>query len=109
MRAVQLIACLSAVISTACNGFPDSEPIGQAERKAERYPSYMATTAVPITTGPQHWLLLPGTNVVAPMQSLRPLAGATQQLFVPSWDRPPYDGLYGRGSDGRIYLAAEIR
>ena len=101
---------LMAVACGACNGFPDAAPWAEAERKPEKYPSYMATPAPMLSTEGQRWVIQQG-NV------FRPVGGALQsiasglggELSAASWDRPPYDALYAKSPDGLTRVASEVR
>lgn len=99
------------VLCAACNGFPDPMPIVDAERKAEKYPTYDQSAAAPVlSVDGQRWLVLPGATVVSTPSAFRPLtADAGGVLSAAAWDQPPYDALYVVTPNGRILRAEEIR
>jgi hypothetical protein len=108
MRLLTCLGVLAAASSAGCHGFPHPVPIEAAEHKPEQYVTYTPSPAAPFTVGQQHWMLLPGAFAGVASTSLLPVG--TRSLFLSAgWDSPPYDQLYGRGTDGLLRVAAEVR
>jgi hypothetical protein len=108
MRLSRCFGVVAAVISSGCHGFPYPAPIAEAEHKPEKYVTYTPSPATPFTVGQQRWMLLPGAFAGVATTSLLPVG--TRSLFLSAgWDSPPYDQLYGRGTDGLLRVAAEVR
>jgi hypothetical protein len=99
------------LVCAACNGFPDPEPIEQAETKPEKYPSYgQSGSPAVVTIERQRWLVLPGALADVDPTALQPLAtGGGGSMFTAIGDQPPYDALYARMPDGSLHVAREIR
>jgi hypothetical protein len=96
------------LLLAACNGFPNPEPIREAEHKPEHHPSYSMGAAPPVLqTGTQRWVVLPGAVAPVPADMLVPVAQSP--LAALKWDEPPFSGLFLREPDGRILVAGEIR
>jgi hypothetical protein len=108
MRLLTCLGVLAVAISTGCHGFPYPEPISRAEHKPEKYTTYTPSPGTPLSVGQQRWLLLPGAYAGLAPSALQPLAGGAGLLRA-GWDDAPFDQLYGRGTDGLLHVAAEVR
>ena len=112
MRRIWRATVLGGVLLTVgCNGWPDAIPISEAEHMPEKYPSYTASDPTPvISAGGQRFVVLSGSSFNGPTSMFQSLAtGGGGELFTLRNDRPPYDALYARSSDGRVRIAAELR
>src|SRR5262245_48335037 len=98
----------TVLLLAACNGFPNPEPIREAEHKPEKYPTYSTGPAEPvIQTATQRWVVLPGAVAQAPAGILVPVAQSP--LLALKWDEEPFSGLFFREPDGGLLEAGEIR
>ena len=102
------LALGAVVIATGCNGFPRPMPIAEAEYKPEKYPTYTEEPAVLFAAGQQRWIMLPGATTSGPTWAFQPVGGPLPVLRL-AWDEEPFDQLYGRGTDGLLHIAAELR
>jgi hypothetical protein len=102
---------LGAALCSACNGFPDSAPIAEAEHKPEKYLTYSKRSDLPVVTvDGQRWVVLPGARVVGPPTIFRRLAGdAGGGLFTLTSDTQPYDAVYVLVPGEGIHVAGELR
>jgi hypothetical protein len=95
-------------LCAGCNGFPAAIPIAQAERKAEKYPSYEAVGRTTIVTvDSQRWQVLPGALMAAPASVLQPVQGAP--LVALRGDTRPFTALFQRSTNDNVLVAGEIR
>jgi hypothetical protein len=107
MRRIGLAGVWMVAVFAGCNGFPDTVPITEAERKPENYPTYTLLAATPLVqSGNQRYMVLPGAVVDVPASALRPVAGG---LSASVWDSEPYGWLFQRSMDGKVRAAGEIR
>jgi hypothetical protein len=105
------VVLCGVLASAACNGFPDPEPIEQAEKRPEKYPSYSQSGApTVVTVERQRWIVLPGEKADVPSRALQPLAtGGGGSMFTAAGDQAPFDALYARLPDGSLHVARELR
>ncbi len=107
MRRIGWSGVWMAAVFAGCNGFPDTVPITEAERKPENYETYALTTPTPLVqVGNQRFMVLPGAVEAVPAAALRPITGG---LSSSVWDIEPYDRLYQPSMDGKVRVAGEIR
>ena len=108
MRRMGWALVMSAGLLGACNGFPRTVPIADAERMPEKYPTYDASPSSPIlTVGNTRWMVMPGAHANIPADWLAPISG-TGELWAAKWDAPPYSALYQPTGTRSIRVAGEV-
>jgi hypothetical protein len=105
-----MLAAGTALVLSACNGWPGTLPYQEAANKPEPYATYAATAGQPVEfyAGNHRFLVLPVEANVRSARTQPVSSSAGVSVFAVSGDEAPYGVLFARGGDGRTHVVAPI-